>query len=339
LGNVFLSYISINGNTFAFDRDFKILSNGQGYWGTGTVVHAVVGNTFQLQTTSGEPHGTVGLDGVFDKFAFDAKQDENWFGFTIGTYGLSSVVYPEVVTPYCVDYLSLIPKTDPEACCPQPTYYCVKILNQVPQTPQPENYCITQNEGSASFILSEEGQRVWLSSDADGTFSPGFDELGLFTVTAPSGAVNGLNYVGWESDCIDPDYEIEQITENPTPGATEITDLFNNEVGTFKLNLKINNKWTPYSNEDTYVCTGSSLVPPPITSGGYYPYELNGEDSLMASSENGMGGLSTSMTILVAVLSALGTTLLVVGIMAFAGYTVVKKGNNFLPGLQEGLRE
>jgi len=106
LGNVFIAYISINGNTFSFSRDFKILSNGQGYWGQGTVVHNVVGNTYQLQTTGGDPHGTVGLDGVFDSFSFDALRDENWFGFQIGTYGLSSVVYP----PECPDLLDILPK-------------------------------------------------------------------------------------------------------------------------------------------------------------------------------------------------------------------------------------
>jgi len=115
LGNVFLAYISINGNTFSFNRDFEILSNGVGYWGQGTVVHKVVGDVYQLQTTSGDPHGTVGLEGEFDAFSFKAEKDENWFGFQIGTHGLSSVVYPTK----CPDLLDLIPK--PKADCVRST--------------------------------------------------------------------------------------------------------------------------------------------------------------------------------------------------------------------------
>jgi hypothetical protein len=334
-----LSYISINGNTFAFDRDFKILSNGPGYWGTGTVVRNVVSEKYQLQTTGGEPHGTVGLDGVFDTFTFDALRDENWFGFTIGTYGLSAIVYPPVpVTPYCVDYLSLVPNPDPESCCPPPTLYCVKLLDAVPQTPQTETQCNTVNEGSATFILSQQGQRVFLSSDAVGTISAGFDELGVLTVTTPSGDVNGQNYVAWEDDCKNSDYPVQSIGTSPTPGANEITDLFGNEVGTFSLNLKVVNKYSPYSNEDTYVCTGTSVIPPPTPSTGGYSYYENGESSMMAPINSGSGtGLSASMTILVSVLSAIATTLLIVGIAAIAGYTIVKK-SNFSPGLQEGLR-
>jgi hypothetical protein len=56
---------------------------------------------------------------------------------------------------------------------------------------------------------------------------------------------------------------------------------------------------------------------------------LMGEASAMDQTDQSRpptGGLSTSMTVLVAVLSAMGTSILIIGISFFAGYTIVKKG-------------
>jgi len=68
---------------------------------------------------------------------------------------------------------------------------------------------------------------------------------------------------------------------------------------------------------------------------------LMGEATVMdqTSSMSGQGasGLSTSMTVLVAVLSAMGTSMLIVGISVFAGYSIVKKGQ-IGSGLSEQLQ-
>jgi len=49
-------------------------------------------------------------------------------------------------------------------------------------------------------------------------------------------------------------------------------------------------------------------------------------DQTSSMSGQGASGLSTSMTILVSVLSAMGTSILIIGVSFFAGYTIVKKG-------------
>jgi len=175
MGNFYLAYISINYNTWSFNQNFDILSNGTGYWGGGPVVKEQVGTKYQLRTISGDPHGVLGFKGTFPTFSWSVLASENWNGFTLGTYGLDEDVN---VPTGCADFLNKIP---------------------------------------------------------------------------------------------------------------------------------------------TYCCSSSST-----------PKALLGEASTMdqTSSMSGQGanGLSTSMTILVSVLSAMGTSMLIIGISFFAGYTIVKKG-------------
>jgi len=109
MGNVYLAYISINYNTWSFSQNFDILSNGTGYWGGGPVVKETVGTNgtkYQLRTVSGDPHGTLGFKGTFQKFTWSVLASENWNGFTIGTYGLDEDVN---VPTGCADFLSKIP--------------------------------------------------------------------------------------------------------------------------------------------------------------------------------------------------------------------------------------
>jgi len=318
LGNVYLAYNSINGNTYTFDKDFTILSNGKGYWGSGTVVKNVVGSTYQLQATGGDPTGTIGFNGTFSTFKFNVAVDENWNGFTLGTYGLDADVNPST----CIDYLSL---TSSLSCsgCSIPTLHCAKLLNVVPQTPQSASTCTKQNEGTITFSLCKAGQIVVLSADANATKSAAFDDLGILTVTAPSGTVRGSNYIAWQNDCQNTSYPAVTIPHNPSTPAVDITSLFGKEVGTFSIDVKLWNKYTPYSNSDVYVCTGSSLSSnvPSLTEATI----LDAVGGSQAGSQ-AANGLSTPMTILVAVLSAAGTSLLVVGLALIAGYTIVKNG-------------
>ncbi|MCB2000661.1 MAG: hypothetical protein KDH91_09785, partial [Rhodoferax sp.] len=77
IANPVFSYVSLNGNGYAFDQDFEILSFGNasdgnscGYWGCGTSTKNVVdlgGGNFEYQLLgTGEPHGTLRFLGAFD---------------------------------------------------------------------------------------------------------------------------------------------------------------------------------------------------------------------------------------------------------------------------------
>jgi len=129
LGDVFLAFMSINGNTYTFDRDFSILSIGDGapracgYWGCGTVSYSSpAAGVYALTTTAGEPHGTIGFKGVFNKLTWTSKIDENWNGVTIGTYGLEHDVYECVdMTESLNELLSKKLETVPKLVTEDPT--------------------------------------------------------------------------------------------------------------------------------------------------------------------------------------------------------------------------
>ncbi len=61
--NPLFAVVSLNGNGYRFDRDFSILSFGQGFWGNGTLTRQVTsGGLFELDGT-GEPHGLIEFQG------------------------------------------------------------------------------------------------------------------------------------------------------------------------------------------------------------------------------------------------------------------------------------
>jgi hypothetical protein len=213
--------------------------------------------------------------------------------------------------------------------CSIPTIYCVQLLSAKPAGDQPTQTCTVQNTGSNTLTLTVSGQKVVLSSDPLGTKSPYFDELAVLTVTAPSGTVSGENYVVWQNDCASASYKDTSVPTTVTAGgAVDISALFNGEIGTFELNIEDINKYNPYSNLDTYVCIGTSLGPQdyPDSYGEDYSYSSVSEASTQIQEING-NGLSTSMTVFVVVGTAIGSTLLILGIVAFAGFVFVKKSN------------
>ncbi len=90
IANPVFAYVSLNGNGYAFDRDFDILSFGDasdgnacGYWGCGTSYKQVVGAEYQLLGT-GEPHGVLQFKGTFDTVSWRSLSNEDWNGFTVG---------------------------------------------------------------------------------------------------------------------------------------------------------------------------------------------------------------------------------------------------------------
>jgi len=104
VANPFFAYVSLNGNGYAFDRDFEILSfgdgtvNDAGYWGAGTSNKQVVdlgGGNFEYRLLgTGEPHGTIRFIGEFDSVSWRSLTSEHWNGFTVGVEGTAWEVNP-----------------------------------------------------------------------------------------------------------------------------------------------------------------------------------------------------------------------------------------------------
>jgi hypothetical protein len=104
IANPVFSYVSLNGNGYAFDQDFEILSFGNpsdgnscGYWGCGTSTKSVVdlgGGNFEYQLLgTGEPHGTLRFLGAFDTVHWRSLSNEHWNGFTVGVQGTAAEVF------------------------------------------------------------------------------------------------------------------------------------------------------------------------------------------------------------------------------------------------------
>ncbi len=103
--NLAFSVVSMNGNGYGFDQDFTIEGNsgingaGPGYYGSGTFVKSIVGNTFQLNDGgangasvggNSEPHGTIRFGNAFSSLTWNSLSNELWNGFTVGVSGTSS---------------------------------------------------------------------------------------------------------------------------------------------------------------------------------------------------------------------------------------------------------
>ncbi|MBI2985836.1 MAG: DUF642 domain-containing protein [Deltaproteobacteria bacterium] len=103
VANPAFAYVSLNGNGYAFDKDFEILSFGDasngndcGFWGCGTSFKNVVdlgGGNFEYQLLgTGEPHGTIRFLGTFSSVSWRSLSDEIWNGFTVGILGTATEV-------------------------------------------------------------------------------------------------------------------------------------------------------------------------------------------------------------------------------------------------------
>lgn len=91
IDHLFFAVVSLNSNGYKFNRDFEIVSMGCGYWGCGTLTKVVNGDgTFQLNG-SGEPHGVIRFTDSLSSITWTSLTNENWNGFTIGTYGIATL--------------------------------------------------------------------------------------------------------------------------------------------------------------------------------------------------------------------------------------------------------
>lgn len=106
IANPVFAFVSLNGNGYAFDQDFEILSlggedgNACGFWGCGGASKVVVdlgGGLFEYQLNSNnvggsEPHGALRFTGTFDTVTWRSASNEFWNGFTVGVQGTASEV-------------------------------------------------------------------------------------------------------------------------------------------------------------------------------------------------------------------------------------------------------
>ncbi len=89
----YLALMSWNSNTVLFSAPFELISNGRGYWGTGT---PVINGTSTGFTGSGEVHAIIRFNGTFTAIGF-TDTSENWHGFTVGVEDVANPV-PEPAT-------------------------------------------------------------------------------------------------------------------------------------------------------------------------------------------------------------------------------------------------
>lgn len=89
--NLFLAVVSLNGNGWIFDEDFEVVSYGAGYWGNGTLTRTDLGGGQYQTSGTGEPHGVIRFNKAVSSISWTSQNNENWNGFTVGTYGAARV--------------------------------------------------------------------------------------------------------------------------------------------------------------------------------------------------------------------------------------------------------
>lgn len=113
IANPVFAFVSLNGNGYAFDQDFEILSlggvdgNACGFWGCGgaeKVVADLGGGVFEYRLIANniggsEPHGALRFTGAFDTVSWRSLTNEFWNGFTVGVQGTADEVLPCEVDP------------------------------------------------------------------------------------------------------------------------------------------------------------------------------------------------------------------------------------------------
>jgi hypothetical protein len=97
IDNLFFAVVSLNGNGYEFDEDFTIMTTSStcGYWGCGSLSKQDMGNgKFRLIGT-GEPHNVIRFNRAVSSITWTSLTNENWNGFTVGTYGVAPPPIPE----------------------------------------------------------------------------------------------------------------------------------------------------------------------------------------------------------------------------------------------------
>lgn len=136
IANPVFAFVSLNGNGYAFNQDFEILSlggvdgNACGYWGCGGAEKKVVdlgGGVFEYQLNSNniggsEPHGAIRFVGTFDTVTWRSASNEYWNGFTVGVQGTADEVCKLNPT---------LPECNPTSQVPEPSTFGLLALSVV----------------------------------------------------------------------------------------------------------------------------------------------------------------------------------------------------------------
>lgn len=115
IANPVFAFVSLNGNGYAFDQDFEILSlggvggNACGFWGCGgaekVVVNLGAATEYQLNSNNvggTEPHGVIRFLGTFSTLTWRSSSNEFWNGFTVGVQGTAvDVCVTDPTLPGC----------------------------------------------------------------------------------------------------------------------------------------------------------------------------------------------------------------------------------------------
>lgn len=83
--NPYLAFTSWNGNNVSFSAPFTVVSQGGGYWGSGSFVPNGANTAF---FGNGEVHGVLKFQGTFTSLSF-SDSSEYWHGITVGAEGLA----------------------------------------------------------------------------------------------------------------------------------------------------------------------------------------------------------------------------------------------------------
>lgn len=102
--NPYLALQSWNGNTVRFDAAFDVVSNGSGYWGSGTPI--VDGDDMGF-FGSGEVHAILRFNGTFNSISF-TDTSEDWHGFTVGIADRANVVPAPATLALVLPALALV---------------------------------------------------------------------------------------------------------------------------------------------------------------------------------------------------------------------------------------
>ncbi len=84
----YVALMSWNSNTVLFSAPFELISNGPGYWGSGT---PVINGTSDGFFGSGEVHAIIRFNGTFSSISF-TDTTENWHGYTVGVEDIATGV-------------------------------------------------------------------------------------------------------------------------------------------------------------------------------------------------------------------------------------------------------
>ena len=200
VANLVFSYVSLNGNGYAFDQDFEILSFGDssdgnycGYWGCGTSYKNIVdlgGGKFEYQLLgTGEPHGTIRFLGAFNTVSWRSMSDEYWNGFTVGIAGAAA----EVVTDADGDGILDVNDNCPTMPNPDQADADNDGLGDVcDPTPNGTNQPPVANAGAAQTVQCTGGSSANATLNGAGSSDPDSDPL-TYSWTWSGGSATGVS--------------------------------------------------------------------------------------------------------------------------------------------------